>query len=80
MFQRLSSLFFGEVQEVAAELKGPNPCVTEADEEGWMLVNLPGESPSVLQGGSGGVGMAFEKYHTNKMGNKLCTFIACLMA
>ena len=43
MFQRLSSLLFGEVEEVAAELKGPNPCVTEADEEGWMLVNLPGE-------------------------------------
>ncbi|XP_056130562.1 tumor protein p53-inducible nuclear protein 2 isoform X3 [Lampris incognitus] len=41
MFQRLSSLFFGEVQEAAAELKGPNPCVTDADEEGWMLVNLP---------------------------------------
>ena len=45
MFQRLSSLFFGEVEEVAAELKGENPCVTEADEEGWMMVNLPGESP-----------------------------------
>ncbi|XP_034552680.1 tumor protein p53-inducible nuclear protein 2 isoform X4 [Notolabrus celidotus] len=41
MFQRLSSLLFGEVEEVTAELKGPNPCVTEADEEGWMLVNLP---------------------------------------
>ncbi|XP_076023341.1 tumor protein p53-inducible nuclear protein 2 isoform X2 [Genypterus blacodes] len=41
MFQRLTSLLFGEVEEVAAELKGPNPCVTEADEEGWMLVNLP---------------------------------------
>ncbi|KAG7265052.1 hypothetical protein CRUP_020179 [Coryphaenoides rupestris] len=41
MFQRLSSLFFGEVEEVAAEIKGENPCVTEADEEGWMLVNLP---------------------------------------
>ncbi|KAM4571844.1 tumor protein p53-inducible nuclear protein 2 isoform 2-T4 [Fundulus diaphanus] len=41
MFQRLSSLLFGEVEEVAADLKGPNPCVTEADEEGWMLVNLP---------------------------------------
>ncbi|KAM6976488.1 tumor protein p53-inducible nuclear protein 2 isoform 2-T2 [Aplochiton taeniatus] len=41
MFQRLSSMLFGEVEEVAAELKGPNPCVTEADEEGWMLVNLP---------------------------------------
>ncbi len=44
MFQRLTNLLFGEVEEVAAELKGPNPCVTEADEEGWMLVNLPGES------------------------------------
>ncbi|XP_073326647.1 uncharacterized protein tp53inp2b isoform X2 [Pagrus major] len=41
MFQRLSNLLFGEVEEVAAELKGPKPCVTEADEEGWMLVNLP---------------------------------------
>ncbi|XP_068566495.1 LOW QUALITY PROTEIN: tumor protein p53-inducible nuclear protein 2 [Cebidichthys violaceus] len=41
MFQRLSNLLFGEVEEVAADLKGPNPCVTEADEEGWMLVNLP---------------------------------------
>ncbi|CAL1605722.1 unnamed protein product [Knipowitschia caucasica] len=41
MFQRLSSLLFGEVEEVAAEINGPNPCVTEADEEGWMIVNLP---------------------------------------
>ncbi|XP_013872776.1 tumor protein p53-inducible nuclear protein 2 isoform X3 [Austrofundulus limnaeus] len=40
MFQRLSNLLFGEVEEVTAELKGPGPCVTEADEEGWMLVNL----------------------------------------
>ncbi|XP_040008061.1 uncharacterized protein LOC120803556 isoform X1 [Xiphias gladius] len=49
MFQRLSNLLFGEVEEVAAELKGPNPCVTEADEEGWMLVNLPGESDYMMQ-------------------------------
>ncbi|XP_018523706.1 tumor protein p53-inducible nuclear protein 2 isoform X1 [Lates calcarifer] len=49
MFQRLSNLLFGEVEEVAAELKGPNPCVTEADEEGWMLVNLPGESDCMMQ-------------------------------
>ncbi|XP_008291868.1 uncharacterized protein tp53inp2b isoform X2 [Stegastes partitus] len=48
MFQRLSNLLFGEVEEVAAELKGPNPCVTEADEEGWMLVNLP-ESDRMMQ-------------------------------
>uniref|UniRef100_A0A087XS40 Tumor protein p53 inducible nuclear protein 2 n=1 Tax=Poecilia formosa TaxID=48698 RepID=A0A087XS40_POEFO len=46
MFQRLSNLLFGDVEEVAADLKGPNPCVTEADEEGWMLVNLAGESKS----------------------------------
>ncbi|XP_046895791.1 uncharacterized protein LOC124480480 isoform X1 [Hypomesus transpacificus] len=53
MFQRLSSLFFGEVEEVAAELKVPNPCVTEAYEEGWMLVNLPEEADCVmLEGGS----------------------------
>uniref|UniRef100_A0A3B1IXF0 Tumor protein p53 inducible nuclear protein 2 n=1 Tax=Astyanax mexicanus TaxID=7994 RepID=A0A3B1IXF0_ASTMX len=41
MFQRLSNLLFGEVEEVSAELNGPKPCVTEADEEGWLLVNLP---------------------------------------
>lgn len=28
---------------MAAELKGPKPCVTEADEEGWMIVNLSGK-------------------------------------
>lgn len=44
MFQRLTNLFFGEVEEVAAELNGPKPCMTEADEEGWMIVNLPGKS------------------------------------
>ncbi|KAM4562093.1 uncharacterized protein tp53inp2b isoform 1-T4 [Odontesthes bonariensis] len=49
MFQRLSNLLFGEVEEVAAELKGPNPCVTEADEEGWMLVNLPEESGCMMR-------------------------------
>lgn len=43
MFQRLSSLLFGEVEDVSAELKGPNPCVSDADEEGWLLVSLPGE-------------------------------------
>ncbi|XP_051515841.1 tumor protein p53-inducible nuclear protein 2 isoform X2 [Myxocyprinus asiaticus] len=43
MFQRISSLFFGSVEEVTPELKGPKPCVTEADEEGWLLVNLPGK-------------------------------------
>ncbi|KAM9752792.1 uncharacterized protein tp53inp2b isoform 2-T3 [Menidia menidia] len=48
MFQRLSNLLFGEVEEVAAELKGPNPCVTEADEEGWMMVNLA-EEPDCMR-------------------------------
>ncbi|XP_042563543.1 tumor protein p53-inducible nuclear protein 2 isoform X3 [Clupea harengus] len=41
MFQRLSSMLFGEVEDVSAELKGPNPCVSDADEEGWLLVSLP---------------------------------------
>lgn len=41
MFQRLSSLLFGEVEDVSAELRGPNPCVSDADEEGWLLVSLP---------------------------------------
>ncbi|XP_062284002.1 uncharacterized protein LOC133988381 isoform X3 [Scomber scombrus] len=53
MFQRLSNLLFGEVEEVAAELKGPNPCVTEADEEGWMLVNLPEESDCMAEDETG---------------------------
>ncbi|XP_055022309.1 tumor protein p53-inducible nuclear protein 2 isoform X2 [Boleophthalmus pectinirostris] len=48
MFQRLSNLLFGEVEEVAAEINGPNPCVTEADEEGWMIVNLP-EAECMMQ-------------------------------
>ncbi|CAM4683084.1 hypothetical protein PO909_013543 [Leuciscus waleckii] len=43
MFQKLSSLFFGSEEEGTPELKGPKPCVTEADEEGWLLVNLPGK-------------------------------------
>ncbi|KAM9342150.1 uncharacterized protein tp53inp2b isoform 2-T3 [Pholidichthys leucotaenia] len=54
MFQRLSNLLFGEVEEVAAELKGPNPCVTEADEEGWMIVNLT-ESECIMQVDGSGI-------------------------
>ncbi len=46
MFQRLSGLFFGSEDEVTPDLKGPKPCVTEADEEGWLLVNLHGECPA----------------------------------
>ncbi|CAF91443.1 unnamed protein product, partial [Tetraodon nigroviridis] len=55
MFQRLTNLLFGEVEEVAAELNGPKPCMTEADEEGWMIVNLPVSPSSGSEcGGSGG--------------------------
>ncbi|XP_022522163.2 tumor protein p53-inducible nuclear protein 2 [Astyanax mexicanus] len=53
MFQRLSNLLFGEVEEVSAELNGPKPCVTEADEEGWLLVNLPGNGDCTMLGEDG---------------------------
>ncbi|XP_052449713.1 tumor protein p53-inducible nuclear protein 2 isoform X1 [Carassius gibelio] len=43
MFQRFTSLFFGSEEEVTPDLKGPKPCVSEADEEGWLLVSLHGE-------------------------------------
>lgn len=43
MFQRISSLLFGAVEDVSAEVNGPKPCVTEADEEGWLLVSVPGQ-------------------------------------
>lgn len=52
MFQRLTNLFFGEVEEVAAELNGPKPLVTEAEEEGWMIVNLPGKSDPFKDSGA----------------------------
>uniref|UniRef100_W5MAB6 Tumor protein p53 inducible nuclear protein 2 n=1 Tax=Lepisosteus oculatus TaxID=7918 RepID=W5MAB6_LEPOC len=42
MFQRLTSLFFGEVEEVYKECSGPKPCISEADEDDWLLVSLPG--------------------------------------
>ncbi|XP_060793149.1 tumor protein p53-inducible nuclear protein 2 isoform X2 [Neoarius graeffei] len=44
MFQRLSNLLFGAVEDVSAELNGPKPCVTEVDDEGWLLVSVPGDS------------------------------------
>ncbi|XP_062396665.1 uncharacterized protein LOC134087279 isoform X2 [Sardina pilchardus] len=53
MFQRLSSLFFGEVEDVSAELKGPNPCVSDADEEGWLMVSLPENDERVMLGEGG---------------------------
>ncbi|MBN3311443.1 T53I2 protein, partial [Atractosteus spatula] len=46
MFQRLTSLFFGEVEEVYKECSGPKPCISEADEDDWLLVSLPeGSTP-----------------------------------
>ncbi|XP_017553705.1 tumor protein p53-inducible nuclear protein 2 isoform X3 [Pygocentrus nattereri] len=53
MFQRLSNLLFGEVEDVSAELNGPKPCVTEADDEGWLLVNLPGNGDCTMLGEDG---------------------------
>ncbi|MCI4387130.1 hypothetical protein PGIGA_G00070470 [Pangasianodon gigas] len=44
MFQRLSNLLFGAVEDVSAELNGPKPCVTEVDDDGWLLVSIPGDS------------------------------------
>lgn len=69
MFQRLTSLFFGEVEEVAAELNGPKPCVTEADEEGWMIVNLPGKSEPVKDSG-GFSRLALGGGHGGEAGNR----------
>lgn len=41
MFQRISSLFFGEVEDSSKDFKGPKPSILEADEEGWLLVSMP---------------------------------------
>ncbi|XP_046725511.1 tumor protein p53-inducible nuclear protein 2 isoform X4 [Silurus meridionalis] len=46
MFQRLSNLLFGAVENVSAELNGPKPCVTEVDDEGWLLVSVPEGAPA----------------------------------
>ncbi|KAK2825613.1 hypothetical protein Q7C36_019540 [Tachysurus vachellii] len=43
MFQRLSNLLFGAVEDVSAEISGPKPCVSEVDDEGWLLVSVPGD-------------------------------------
>ncbi|CAI5647729.1 tumor protein p53-inducible nuclear protein 2 isoform X3 [Oreochromis niloticus] len=71
MFQRLSNLLFGEVEEVAAELKGPNPCVTEADEEGWMIVNLPEESDCMMQvDEDSGIPLITQSFPENNLSNR----------
>ncbi|MCJ8741352.1 hypothetical protein PDJAM_G00069640 [Pangasius djambal] len=46
MFQRISNLLFGAVEDVSAELNGPKPCVTEVDDEGWLLVSVPEGAPA----------------------------------
>ncbi|XP_027016462.1 tumor protein p53-inducible nuclear protein 2 isoform X5 [Tachysurus fulvidraco] len=46
MFQRLSNLLFGAVEDVSAEISGPKPCVTEVDDEGWLLVSVPEGAPA----------------------------------
>ncbi|XP_046725509.1 tumor protein p53-inducible nuclear protein 2 isoform X2 [Silurus meridionalis] len=53
MFQRLSNLLFGAVENVSAELNGPKPCVTEVDDEGWLLVSVPGDGNCTMLGEDG---------------------------
>lgn len=54
---------------MAAELKGPKPCVTEADEEGWMIVNLPGKSEPV-EDSCGFSRLALGGGHGGEVGNR----------
>ncbi|XP_017342451.2 tumor protein p53-inducible nuclear protein 2 isoform X1 [Ictalurus punctatus] len=53
MFQRLSNLLFGAVEDVSAELNGPKPCVTEVDDEGWLLVSVSGDRNCTMLGEDG---------------------------
>lgn len=47
MFQRLTNLLFGSVNETTQEPTVPKPASPEVDEEGWLLVNAAdGESSS----------------------------------
>lgn len=54
---------------MAAELKGAKPCMTEADEEGWMIVNLPGKSEPVKDG-DGFSRLALGGGHGGEAGNQ----------
>ncbi|KAJ8412240.1 hypothetical protein AAFF_G00145070 [Aldrovandia affinis] len=45
MFQRISRLLFGEVEDTSKDLKGPKPSVLEAEEEGWLLVSITESNP-----------------------------------
>ncbi|TSX72108.1 Tumor protein p53-inducible nuclear protein 2 [Bagarius yarrelli] len=53
MFQRLSNLLFGTVEDVSAEINGPKPCVTEVDDEGWLLVSVHGDRDCTMLGEDG---------------------------
>ncbi|XP_038659548.1 tumor protein p53-inducible nuclear protein 2 isoform X1 [Scyliorhinus canicula] len=39
MFHRLTSLFYGETEEVCAQ--GPDPTLTEKEDDGWLIVDFP---------------------------------------
>lgn len=43
MFQRLTNLLFGSVNETTEEPTVPKPGSPEVDEEAWLLVNAAGE-------------------------------------
>lgn len=43
MFQRLTNLLFGSVNETTEEPNVPKPGSPEVDEEAWLLVNAAGE-------------------------------------
>uniref|UniRef100_A0A673HUQ5 Tumor protein p53 inducible nuclear protein 2 n=1 Tax=Sinocyclocheilus rhinocerous TaxID=307959 RepID=A0A673HUQ5_9TELE len=45
MFQRLTNLLFGSVNETTEEPTVPKPGSPEVDEEGWLLVNAAEASP-----------------------------------
>ncbi|XP_067856388.1 tumor protein p53-inducible nuclear protein 2 isoform X1 [Heptranchias perlo] len=39
MFHRLTSLFYGETEEVC--IQGPDPSLTEKEDDGWLIVDFP---------------------------------------
>ncbi|XP_078092911.1 tumor protein p53-inducible nuclear protein 2 isoform X1 [Mustelus asterias] len=41
MFHRLTSLFYGETEEVCTQ--GPDPSLTEKEDDGWLIVDFPAD-------------------------------------
>uniref|UniRef100_UPI00398E6CF6 tumor protein p53-inducible nuclear protein 2 isoform X2 n=1 Tax=Pristiophorus japonicus TaxID=55135 RepID=UPI00398E6CF6 len=39
MFHRLTSLFYGDTEEVC--IQGPDPSLTEKEDDGWLIVDFP---------------------------------------